>query len=87
MKIDMKASELLALYNVLYSQFDSPLCIDPVCSKDDEDNLRQVYERVKKHIIQQLSDKYGDVSVYEAWLQKEQEKINNLNVQENKDTL
>jgi len=83
MKLNINARELLALYNVLYERFEAG---GVRCDDDEElkpsstdDQLRQLYNRIKACLVTSLSTKMVDP--LDNWLEGQRRKIGQLEEQ------
>lgn len=81
MKLNINAKELLALYNVLYERYEA--CHDYAKEYEENDprgatdeQLRQVYNRVKAIVVASLSNKMVDP--LDSWLQGQSRKVAEL---------
>lgn len=87
MKLNINAKELLALYNVLYERYEA--CYDyakeyqegdPRAATDEQ--LRQVYNRVKAIVVASLSSKIVDP--LDSWMEGQSRRIGELKDQNEK---
>jgi hypothetical protein len=76
MKLNINAKELLALYNLLHAKVEAG---QEAGDEGDDVQLRQVYNRLRAIIVAGLTSKAVDP--VDSWLKHEQEKIDDLNQQ------